>query len=236
MYKLSEHVAQSCILYYNSKYTEIFKDTLKPKHHLLIHYCNIFKNSRPLKFLWSYRFESKHRELKTYTKNITSRVQIPVSLAIKYSMNFADFILNFNGNNIWTPASTSSLVAQCLYFEHIKLLFLTNNLTLLNNAVCYDKITYCNTFYNAEHILIYHVGNNMFVYRLKKIICIDEKVLFFCESLNVLSYKKHIVSYIISRAITSNYILKNVNDFIGPPINLCNLPTNETVARLKHFY
>jgi len=62
------------------------------------------------------------------------------------------------------------------------------------------------------------------------------KCCFFCESLNVLSYKKHIVSYIISRTITSNYILKNINDFIGPPINLCNLPTNETVVRLKHYY
>lgn len=98
---------QSCILYYNTKYTEIFKDTLKPKHHL-IHYCNIIKKSGPLKLLWSYRFESKHRELKTYTTNITSRVQIPVSLAIKYSINFADFILNFNGNNLWTPMSTST--------------------------------------------------------------------------------------------------------------------------------
>jgi len=84
-------------------------------------------------------------------------------------MNFADFIFNFNGNNIWTPVSTSCLVAQCLYyFEHIKLLFLPNDLTFLNNAVCYDKITYCNTVYNAEHILTCYVGNNMLVYRLKK--------------------------------------------------------------------
>lgn len=59
---------------YHSNYTEIFKDTLKPKHHLLVHYFNIIKKSGPLKYLWSYRFESKHRELKTYTKNITSRV------------------------------------------------------------------------------------------------------------------------------------------------------------------
>jgi len=56
---------QSSILYHNSKYTEIFNDTLKSKNHLLIHYCNIIKKSGPLKYLWSYRFESKHRELKT---------------------------------------------------------------------------------------------------------------------------------------------------------------------------
>lgn len=64
-------------------------------------------------------------------------------------------------------------------------MFLPNDLTFLNNALCYNKITYCNTVYNAEHILTCYVGKNMLVYRLKKKICIDEKVLFF---VNVLMY------------------------------------------------
>jgi len=41
-----------------------------------------------------------------------------------------------------------SLVTQRLYFEHIKLLFLHNDLTHLYNAVCCYIITYCNTVYN----------------------------------------------------------------------------------------
>lgn len=52
------------ITYHNNKYTELFQDLLKPKHHLFIHYCNIIKRSGPLKYLWSYRFESKHKHLK----------------------------------------------------------------------------------------------------------------------------------------------------------------------------
>lgn len=43
------------------------------------------------------------------------------------------------------------------------LLFLPNDVTLLNNALCCDKITYCNTVYNIEHILTCYVGNNMIV-------------------------------------------------------------------------
>lgn len=83
---------QNHIRYHNNKYVELYNDTLKPKHHFLLHYCNVIKKSGPLKYLWCYRFESKHRDIKTYTKNIASRVQIPISLAIKYSINFTDFI------------------------------------------------------------------------------------------------------------------------------------------------
>lgn len=62
----------ACIAYHNYKYVELFNDTLKPKHDLLTHYCNIIRKFGPLKFLWSYRFESKHKQLKSYCKNITS--------------------------------------------------------------------------------------------------------------------------------------------------------------------
>lgn len=44
------------------------------------------------------------------------------------------------------------------------------------------------------------------------------------------------VSYISSRTVTSNYVLNNNNDLIGPPIHLYNLPTNETVIQLKNVY
>lgn len=62
---------QNCILYHNLKYIAIFNNTLKPKY-FLIYYCNVIKMSSRLKFLWSYKFEYKHREFIIYIKNITS--------------------------------------------------------------------------------------------------------------------------------------------------------------------
>jgi hypothetical protein len=46
------------------------------------------------------------------------------------------YFYNIHCESDVTPVSTSTLVAQSLYFEHIKILFLPNDLTLLNNAVC----------------------------------------------------------------------------------------------------
>ncbi|XP_050530892.1 uncharacterized protein LOC126899759 isoform X4 [Daktulosphaira vitifoliae] len=90
---------QNHITYHNNKYVELFQDKLKPKHHFLIHYCNIIRKSGSLKFVWCYRFESKHRQLKAYSKNITSRVQLPISLAIKYSIHFSDYNLNLKNSS-----------------------------------------------------------------------------------------------------------------------------------------
>lgn len=65
---LREHIQ-----FHNKEYTKNFNDTLKPKHHLLNHYCRVLQMSGPLKYLWTLPFESKHRQLKSYSKNITSR-------------------------------------------------------------------------------------------------------------------------------------------------------------------
>lgn len=45
-------ILQNHIKYQNDKYIELFNDTLKPKHHFLIRYCNEIKKSGPLRFLW----------------------------------------------------------------------------------------------------------------------------------------------------------------------------------------
>lgn len=226
---------QKHITYHNNKYTELFQDSLKPKHHFLIHYCNIIKKSGPLKLLWCYRFESKHRQLKMYTKNITSRVQIPISLGIKYSINFSDFILSLS-NSSCISKNEGSPLSSCVYFEKIKMLLSPNDLAVLDQAFCYDQIIHNNTVYKTNHILTALFDSNTLVYKLKKIICFDEKVFFLCDTLNVLSYNKHYVSYVVSSVDTDLYVLKRSTDFMGPPINLYHLNNKDTVIRLKHYF
>lgn len=79
---------------HNSDYITLFKDTLKPKHHFLIHYPLIIDKSGPPRHFWCFKYESKHKELKMYARAITSRRNIIVSLAKKFQLKFADFLLN----------------------------------------------------------------------------------------------------------------------------------------------
>lgn len=54
-------------------------------------------------------------------------------------------------------------------FEKIKQQFLPNDITLLDNALCYDKIMYYNIMYKIDHVLITLVEGSLLAYKLKKI-------------------------------------------------------------------
>jgi len=156
-------------------------------------------------------------------------------LARKYSIHFSDYILNLS-NSSCISANLGSPLNLCTYFKKIKILFSPNDLSVLNRALCYDQIIYKNTVYKTNYILTLLFDNNLLVYKFKKIICFDEKVLFLCVTLNVLSYSKHFVSYVVSNIDTDLYVLKSIKDFMGPPIHLYHLNNNNTVIRLKHYF
>lgn len=58
---------------HNRDYIILFNDTLKPKFHLLTHYSKIIRQSGPLRKLWCFKYESKHKQFKIYSHSITSR-------------------------------------------------------------------------------------------------------------------------------------------------------------------
>lgn len=59
---------------------------LLPKHHFMIHYPSIIRKVGPLLYLWSMRFEAKHKMLKDNFKNFKN---IKKSLAKKHRMAIA---------------------------------------------------------------------------------------------------------------------------------------------------
>lgn len=77
---------QQMIEKHNSEYALLFNDNLKPKFHLLIHYPTVIKYSGPPKHFWCFRYEAKHKEMKSYAHAITSRKNITLSLAKKMSI------------------------------------------------------------------------------------------------------------------------------------------------------
>lgn len=75
----------------------LFKDNLKFKHHILLHYCDCIIKSGPVRFLNTFRFEAKHRTFKQYCENINSRKNICWSVSIKLQYMFAFKLIEKNG-------------------------------------------------------------------------------------------------------------------------------------------
>ncbi|XP_066595382.1 uncharacterized protein [Prorops nasuta] len=74
---------------HHALYIQLFEAKLKPKHHYLLHYPNVIRRLGPLIYFSSMRFEAKHKELKTYSKIIASRVNAPYTLAFKQQLKLS---------------------------------------------------------------------------------------------------------------------------------------------------
>lgn len=103
-YKVTETLVESIrrkTKTFNENYQRLFHKNLTPKFHFLNHYATIVKKSGPLRNLWSYKFEGKHKQFKIYAHVITSRKNIPITFCFKQQMVFANFLLkNAKHNDI----------------------------------------------------------------------------------------------------------------------------------------
>lgn len=64
---------------HREEYLRLFRDTLKPKHHFMLHYVRAIEFLGPLGLIWSMRFESKHGQAKK-TANVICNFKNIISL------------------------------------------------------------------------------------------------------------------------------------------------------------
>ncbi|XP_070516623.1 uncharacterized protein [Cardiocondyla obscurior] len=83
------HLLENLISEHHSLYIEIFEESLKPKHHFIIHYPRLLRRLGPLKHLSCFRYEAKHKQLKEYAKVVRSRTNSPYTLALKHQLNLS---------------------------------------------------------------------------------------------------------------------------------------------------
>lgn len=119
-------------------YIDLFDETLKPKHHLMLHYPRIMKIVGPLRSLWSMRFEAKHRPLKQYARTITSRVNLCYSIAVKQQLILCDLFAKMQSGSlsyITYKEKTSSISKKSISLRDYK------NYTILKN-VSFGKVIF----------------------------------------------------------------------------------------------
>lgn len=148
---------------HNSNYVLFFNVNLKPKHHILTHYPSLIPKSGPFRYFWCFRYEAKHKELEIYARAITSRKNIFLTLAIKYQLKFAHYLLNQDIHKYFSITIKHKIDSD--------LEFLSNTLNIptnleFNSFISYSKIDFKGT--------VYKIGN--YVCRFKHDICLYEIV------------------------------------------------------------
>lgn len=74
---------ETLIQNHHKEYLKLFKRTLKPKHHLLLHYPRIIRKIWPPVLLSAERNEAKHKDFKSNAHNMRSRKNVPLSLSLR---------------------------------------------------------------------------------------------------------------------------------------------------------
>lgn len=76
----------SLIIDYLTLLSELFPQSMTPKHHYLIHYARIMFLMGPLIYMSSMRCESKHQEGKVTTKVVKSRINVCHTIAVRQQL------------------------------------------------------------------------------------------------------------------------------------------------------
>lgn len=214
---------------HHADYIKLFNDTLKPKHHLMLHYYNIILQSGPPRLFWCFRYEANHQPHKAYAREINSRKNMCTSLAKKYQLRFAysliePSVLTFEVQECHRiPTAHNGLISSFCELKNINL-----------NYVAYNQCKYrCKTYkigYCVSQFIDINVENTI-IFKIVEIILLtgQAKPQVICKQLKVKEYLKHFKSYQIDM-LSEEQLFKilPIDFFNGPPVNI-----HETVNGLN---
>lgn len=216
---------------HNKLYMVLFNETLKPKHHFLVHYGTVIRNSGPLKHLWTMRHEAKHKELKRYCNVTNSRINLPLSVSKKCSLKFGYFML-------YNKAYGDDLTVHSIYsVEDIDKNHYSDLIPFNLDDLTFSKfITYKGTNYKSGYFLASPQSiKECTVYCIKEII-IHEKIPYFIVVKYNCQFNEHLVSFLLLSEPFNEYYLKPIEMFnIYQPFIVHNLSTSQKAFRLATF-
>lgn len=202
---------------HHSQYQELFNDTLKPKHHNLLHYASSLLTSGTPRHQWAMRGEGKHREAKQYSRVSNNKINLCKSLSIKAGYKFAYNVLN----NAFIPPTIeineSDIKLESLRPDHQHLLGeLGNNITveyidrLIKKGSTFEKGT---IFYTCQE-------NFIKLFELESIFRDNKNTLtFICTKINSNGFNDHLQSFEVYKSGVHT-IVSNVEETEVFAINL----------------
>ena len=216
---------------HNELFLNLFKEPLKPKFHNLLHYSHVVRMSGPLRQLWCFKYENKHRDFKIYSHSMTSRKNLCLSIARKYQLKFAGYIC---GNHFSSQFffDQKHLIEDSIYESILK------SETMRRNIVDFETYSKCqyngyrfeSNTYIAEHI------TELKIFLLISIVRTNTSVMFFGQKISRIKYMPASVSYALDMTSLSDFEIIELQNLIGPPIYTTSKINNQDLIRLKSYF
>lgn len=228
----------------NEMYKGLFKQTLKPKHHNLTHYPRLIQWFGPLRYISSIRYEAKHRIVKSYTKNTTSRKNVSFSIGRKLQYHFANIFLNGSGGltDRLEYNNTSNLILSAQdFFGLIEKSSLLNELAY--TKICEVESLTMNGVFFSNNLFIPEKNdkNEIEVFQIFKIFLHlkegKQSPHLLCKKYSKTSWCEHYASYETSSISEEKFVLKPIPDLLEKHVLPIALHTvqGKKMFRLRNY-
>lgn len=197
---------ETLISEHHSLYITVFAETLKPKHHFLLHCPRLIRRLGPLKYFSSFRFETKHKVFKDNAKVIMSCTNCPYTLALKHQLALCHRFLTGEGfpNRLsWGPTLNQRLndLADYNNFKHV----LPLDIQCKHVLDTWVKIN--GIIYYKDVVVVIHLDDNIVFGKLCYIIIDNTDQIFFVY---VELYTKGSNTHYCAFEVTETYVCKVV--------------------------
>ncbi|XP_062541822.1 uncharacterized protein LOC134209810 [Armigeres subalbatus] len=186
---------------HHSQYQTLFGDTLKPKHHNLVHYPSFLEDSGTARHQWAMRGEAKHRDAKQYCRVNNNKINLCKSLGIKISYKFAHSVIN----ELFIPPmiylSKSKTILAQLTSEHRNLIQKSNIALNFSDSVKHlSSFVLCSTVFSKGTVFYLGQVNLIRMYEVENIILNDQnQLILICKKMIYSCFNKHLQSFEIIR-------------------------------------
>jgi len=187
---------QCLVTEHHEIYIRLFGNTLKTKHHNMLHYPRLMLRIGPLVNIWCMRFEAKHKESKIESHIITSRKNLPFTLAMKHQLKLNDRLLNeisLIDETLLGPSISIDSVCFHPYFNSFKE-YLPETYTVIS----WIKIQ--SILFKPQFVLNISVTDMLPVFGIIHFICLNEakEPFFVLQMLKTFSFSRHLYAYRIA--------------------------------------
>lgn len=199
---------------HHTSYKKLSEESLKPKHHHLLHYVRILKILGPLRLFSCMRFEGFHRDLKKIASSVTSRVNISLTIAkrCQLKLNYRFLTSQGFGERFETGKGIMHNVTLLPEFKNFKNV-LTEN--IINNYTPLSWVSFCGVIYTSNFIVTRKIEKTMlFAEILYVLFCESSKdVIFLCKSLQTIVHSMHFSAYQVE--YSDEWLLISFKDLIN---------------------
>lgn len=211
------------------------KHTLKPKHHILLHYYDCINNSGPLKNMMTFSYEQRNRIVKKYSKVSHQRVNLAFSISYKCLMKFNYFLYQLKNGfpNVYSYDKKIRLDINELKSKNY-FAFITFEESWENEnyeIFSLEIIRYKSSLFKIGFSIV--IGSNEIeCFRIVDILEYNQKYFLILQKIEIVEYSKHMMCYITGNVL-EEYKMYELNDINFFPFNIHETYEGKKAFRLK---